>query len=158
MRRPCLLFASAAICAGCGLLPGGEAIGSLIPTSDLPVAATFEGMELGTLDTGALTMQTTIMGTVRDQYATGMADVVLCYGPSEDAAVAIGVTDSGGAYSAVPPESFGGTGGNLIWAYLPLYRFEPDRVQVSSMLFGENTLDFVAYPSIYPVPPERDCR
>jgi hypothetical protein len=71
---------------------------------------------------------------------------------------AIGVTDSGGVYSAAPPDSFNGTGGNLIWAHLPLYRFEPDRVQVSAMLVGENTQDFTAYPSVYPVPPERDCR
>ncbi len=87
-----------------------------------------------------------------------MAGVVICYGPSEEDAAAIGVTDSVGAYSAVPPESFGGTGGDLLWACLPLYRFEPDRVQVSSMRFGENTLDLVADPNVYPVSPERDCR
>jgi len=45
-----------------------------------------------------------------------------------------------------------------VWAYLPLYRFEPDRVQVQGILLGESTVDFTAYPSIYPVPPERDCR
>jgi len=158
MRRCGLLILLSVVCTGCGLLPGGGGIGSLIPTSDLPIAATFEGMELGALDTGAFVMQTTIVGTVVDQYGTGMAGVVMCYGPSEEDAVAIGVTDSGGAYTATPPQSFSGTGGNLVWAYLPLYRFEPDRVQVSAILVGENTQDFTAYPSIYPVPPERDCR
>ena len=87
-----------------------------------------------------------------------MAGVVICCGPNEEDAAAIGVTDSVGAYSAVPPEPFGGTGGNLLWAYLPRYRFEPDEVPVSWTRCGEKTLDLVANPSVYPVSPERDCR
>jgi hypothetical protein len=46
----------------------------------------------------------------------------------------------------------------MVWAHLPLYRFEPDRVQVQGILLGESVVDFVAYPNIYPVPPEHDCR
>jgi hypothetical protein len=42
------------------------------------------------------------------------------------------------------------------WA---LAHAERHKVQVPAMLAGENTLDdFTAYPSIYSVPPERDCR
>jgi hypothetical protein len=151
------LFVVAAGLLGCAWLPGGEAIASLLPTADFPVAATLEYTDFGTIDTGAFTMQATIVGTVLDQYGAAMADVTICFGPNEAEAVAIAVTDSAGAFSGTPPPSFGGTEGNLMWAYLPLYRFEPNMAQVG-MLLGENRLDFTAYPSVYPVPAERDCR
>ena len=157
MRQIGLLAALASLCSGCGGPGLGEAIASLIPASDLTVAPTAALPAWGTLDTGALTQRVTIVGTVADQDGAGMAGVVLCYGPSEAEAVAIGVTDAAGAYLAKPPQSLSGTSGNLMWAYLPLYRFEPDPVTVG-MLMGETTLDFTAYPSVYPVPPERDCR
>lgn len=111
MRRLSLLIVLGLACAGCGLLPGGGGIGSLIPTSDFPVAATLEYPEYGTIDAGVFSMKTTIVGIVLDQYGSAMPGVVICYGPSEKDAVAIGVTDSGGVYSAAPPDSFNGTGG-----------------------------------------------
>ena len=146
------------LCVGCGWLPDAEGIASLLPTLGLPAAATLDYPDIATYDAGALTLQVTIVGTVLDQYGSPMPGVVICYGPSEEEAIAIGVTDSGGAYSAVLPASLSESEGNRAWAYLPLYRFEPDRVQVTGPLLGETTLDFKAYPSVYPVPPERDCR
>jgi hypothetical protein len=84
-------------------MPGGGGITSLIPTSDLPVPATLDYPLVGTIDTRAFMMQTTIAGTVVDPYGSAMAGVVICYGPNDQDAVATGVTDSGGAYSAAPP-------------------------------------------------------
>jgi hypothetical protein len=45
-------------------MPGGGGITSLIPTSDLPVPATLDYPLVGTIDTRAFVMQTTIAGTV----------------------------------------------------------------------------------------------
>jgi hypothetical protein len=99
--------------AGCGSLSGGEAIASLLPTSDLPVPATLTYPRSGTLDGSAFAMQAPVAGAVLDQYGAGMAGVVICHGLSGKDAVAIGVTDSGGAYSAMPPQSFSGTSGYM---------------------------------------------
>jgi hypothetical protein len=112
---------------------------------------------VGTLSTFGDVMQTTVAGTVVDQYGNVMPGVVICYGSGEEDAVAIAETDAGGTYSAAPPRSFS-AGGGLVGAYLPLYRFVPDRVQMPDILLGETTLDSAASPSVYPVPPERDCR
>jgi hypothetical protein len=98
----------------CGLMPGGGGTESLIATSDLPVPATPDYPLVGTIDTGAFMMQTTIAGTVVDPCGSAMAGVVICYGPNDQDAVAKGVTDSGGAYSAAPPQSFSRTAGNLM--------------------------------------------
>ena len=51
------------------------------------------------------------------------------YGPGEADGVFVGETDTQGSYSAsLTTNADGGT--RMLWAYLPLYRFEPDRVQV----------------------------
>jgi len=154
MRRPGLLVFLAIACMGCGLLPGGGGVGALFPTLEFP---TPEYPDFGTLEPGAFVMQAMISGTVLDQDGNGVPGAVICYGSGEEDAVEVAETDSGGAYSARPPQSFN-RGGGLIWAYLAESRFEPDRVQMPEILVGDLTVDFVAYPSIYPVPPERDCR
>lgn len=158
MRRLVWLAFVVALCSGCGLLPGGEGggLGSLLPTADLGVAATMDFSAVGTLDTGAFLAQPVVRGTILDQDGRAMAGVVICYGPGEADGVFVGETDTQGSYSAsLTTNADGGT--RMLWAYLPLYRFEPDRVQVQGILLGETTVDFVAVPSIYPVPPERDC-
>ena len=156
MRRPVLLLLAAIACSACGLLPGGGGPWSLLPTLDLGIAGTPAFPLLGTVDTGAFLASATIRGTILDQYGTAMPGVVICYGLDETSASAVAETDAGGAYSATL--SSDDDGNRLVWAYLPLYRFEPDRVQVQGILLGESTVDFAAFPSIYPVPPERDCR
>ena len=155
--RPFVLVGAVAIaCAGCGLLPGGGGLGSLLPTADLGIAGTPAFPAIGTFDTGALLSRPTIVGSVVDQYGQAMPGVVICYGPDEAGASAVAETAAGGAYSAALSSDDGGA--RHVWAYLPLYRFEPDRVQVQGILLDESTVDFTGYPSIYPVPPERDCR
>jgi len=156
MRGLGLLVPLAIACGGCGLLPGGGGLGSLLPTADLGIAGTPAFPALGTFDTGALLSCPTIVGSVLDQYGQPMTGVVICYGPDEANASVVAETDSGGAYTAALSSEDGGA--RMVWAYLPLYRFEPDRVQVQGILMGESVVDFVAYPSVYPVPPERDCR
>jgi hypothetical protein len=47
-------------------MPGGGGTELLIPTSDLPVPATLDYPLIGTIDTDAFMMQTTIAGTVVD--------------------------------------------------------------------------------------------
>jgi hypothetical protein len=156
MRPFVLVVAVAILCAGCGLLPGGGGLGSLLPTVDLGIAGTPAFPALGTFDSGALISRPTIVGSIVDQHGQPMPGVVICYGPDEAGASAVAETDAGGAYSAALSSDDGGA--RQVWAYLPLYRFEPDRVQVQGILLGESTVDFTAFPSIYPVPPERDCR
>jgi hypothetical protein len=156
MRRLGLLVPLAIACGACGLLPGGGGLGSLLPTTDLGIAGTPAFPPLGTFDTGALLSHSTIVGSILDQYGQPVPGVVICYGPDEANAVVVAETDSGGAYTATLSSEEGGA--RMVWAHLPLYRFEPDRVQVQGILLGELVVDFVAYPNIYPVPPERDCR
>jgi hypothetical protein len=156
MRHLALVGSVAILCAGCGLLPGGGGLGSLLPTADLGIAGTPAFPAIGTFDTGAFLTRPTIVGSVLDPYVQAVPGVVICYGPDEADASAVSETDPGGAYSAALPSDEDGA--RQVWAYLPLYRFEPDRVQVQGILLGELTVDFVAFPSIYPVPPERDCR
>jgi len=156
MRPFVLVGAVALACASCGLLPGGGGLGSLLPTADLGIAGTPAFPAIGTFEAGALLSRPTIAGSVLDQYGQAMPGVVICYGADEAGASAVAETGAGGAYSATLPSDDGGA--RQVWAYLPLYRFEPDRVQVLGILLGESTADFTAFPSIYPVPPERNCR
>jgi hypothetical protein len=93
---------------------------------------------------------------VLGQYEQPIPGVVICYGLDEAHASAVAEAGAGGAYSATLSSDEGGA--RQVWAYFPLYLFEPDRVQVQGILLGESIVDFVAFPSIYPVPPERDCR
>jgi hypothetical protein len=147
------------LCSGCALLPGGDGggLGSLLPTSDLGVSATLAFPAVGTLDTGAFLAKPVARGKILDQDGRAVAGVVICYGTGEADAVLVAETDTQGSYSASLSASGEGSA-HLLWPYLPLYRFEPDRVQVQGYLLGESTVDSVAAPSIYPVPPERDCR
>ncbi len=156
MRRLALLAMLAVVCSSCRYLPGGGGLGSLLPTADLGIAGTPAFPAVGTFDTGAFLARPTIAGSVLDQYGQAMPGVVICYGLDEASASAVAETGAGGAYSATLPSDEDGA--RQVWAYLPLYRFEPDRVQVQGILLGETTVDFVAFPSIYPVPSERDCR
>jgi hypothetical protein len=156
MRRFAFLAVLAVVCSSCGYLPGGGGLGSLLPTADLGIAGTPAFPAVGTFDSGAFLARPTIAGSVLDQYGRPMPGVVICYGPDEANASVVAETDSGGAYAATPPSDEDGA--RQVWAYLPLYRFEPDRVQVQGILLGETTVDFVAFPSLYPVPLERDCR
>ncbi len=156
MRRLGLLILLAVACGACGLLPGGGGLGSLLPTADLGIAGTPAFPLVGTFDTGALLSRPTIVGSVLDQYGQPVPGVVICYGPDEANASVVAETDSRGAYSAVL--SADDDGARQVWAHLPLYRFEPDRVQVEGILLGESVVDFVAFPDIYPVPAERNCR
>lgn len=156
LRHLGLLVPLAIACSACGLLPGGGGLGSLLPTADLGIAGTPAFPAVGTFDTSALVSRPTIAGSVLDQYGQPVPGVVLCYGPDDANASLVAQTDSAGAYSATLPSEDGGA--RMVWAYLPLYRFEPERVQVQGILLGETAVDFVAFPDIYPVPPERDCR
>ena len=100
--RPFVLVGAVAIaCAGCGLLPGGGGLGSLLPTADLWIAGTPAFPGIGTFEAGALLSRPTIAGSVLDQYGQAMPGVVICYGPAEAGGSAVAATDAGGAYSAV---------------------------------------------------------
>jgi len=100
MRRLLGAVVCVGLLAGCGLLPGGEGgIGWPMPGSDPGVAATAESPVMGTLDTSALTFSPRVEGTIVDQYGAAMVGVVLCVGPSEAGAMALGETDANGAYS-----------------------------------------------------------
>jgi hypothetical protein len=156
MRQLGLVILLAVACGACGLLPGGGGLGALLPTADLGIAGTPAFPAVGTFDSGALLSRPRVVGSVLDQYGQPMPGVVICYGSDEAHASAVAETGAGGAYSATLSSDEGGA--RQVWAYLPLYRFEPDRVQVQGILLGESTVDFAAFPSTYPLPPERDCR
>jgi hypothetical protein len=129
MRLSALLALLGIVCTGCGILPGGESGGlwSLLPTSDLGIAGTPAFPSLGTSETRVFLARQTIQGLVRDQYGGGMPGVVVCYGTGEEDGSPVAETDSQGEYSvSLPPNTEGGV--YLLRAYLPLYRFEPDRV------------------------------
>ena len=159
MRRLLGAVVCVGLLAGCGLLPGGEGgIGWPMPGSDPGVAATAESPVMGTLDTSALTFSPRVEGTIVDQYGAAMVGVVLCVGPSEAGAMALGETDANGAYSVSLDADAMNSGSLLVWPYLPLTRFEPEGYVFEGVMLGGSGHDFKGLPAVYPVPPEKDCR
>jgi hypothetical protein len=148
------------LCSGGGLLPGGEGGGISwpLPNSDLGVAATAALPPIGTVDVSPVLFAPRAEGTIVDQYGAAMAGVIICVGPNEADASPLAETDSGGAYSAALDADALAGGPLRLWPFLPLTRFDPEGYVFEGYLLGGSDYNFVGVPSIYPVPPERDCR
>jgi len=160
MRRAIWIAFAMVLCSSCGLLPGGErgGISWPLPYSDLGVAATAALPPMGTVDVSALQFSPRAEGTIVDQYGAAMTGVIICIGPNEADASPVTTTNTVGAYSvALDAEALAG-GSLRLWPYLPLTRFDPEGYVFEGYLLSGSDYNFVGVPSIYPVPPERDCR
>jgi len=145
--------------AGCGLLPIGEGgISWPMPGDGSVTSATAEFPVMGTFDVDAWTLAPKAEGTIVDQYGAAMAGAILCVGPSEGDAVPLGETDATGAYSVTLDAETLKAGSLMLWPFLPLTRFEPEGYNFEGVLLGGSDHNFVGFPAIYPVPPEKDCR